>query len=201
MTVDLTDLTQLSGTYDLDPAHTQISFAARHAMVATVRGRFRDFSGVLSLDGADPSRSSAEVTIQTASIDSGVEQRDAHLRSPDFLDVENYPTMTFRSSRTEVNGDEYKLHGDLTIKGVSKPVELDIEYNGTATDPYGNLRVGFDGRTTINRKDWGLGWNVALETGGILVGEKIKVELDISAIRRADQGAQPDPKILADEQQ
>lgn len=201
MTVDLSDLTKLSGTYDLDPAHTQISFAARHAMVATVRGRFRDFSGVLDLDGADPSRSSAEVTIQTASIDSGVEQRDAHLRSPDFLDVENYPTMTFRSSRTEVNGDEYKLHGDLTIKGVSKPVELDIDYNGTATDPYGSLRVGFDGRTTINRKDWGLGWNVALETGGILVGEKVKIELDISAIRRTDQGAPPDPKILADEQQ
>ncbi len=201
MTADTsTDLGQLTGTWDLDPAHTQLSFAARHAMVATVRGRFREFSGVLHLDGEHPTESSAEVTIQTASIDSGVEQRDDHLRSADFLDVEKFPTMTFKSSRAELEGDVATLSGDLTIKDVSRPVELEIEYNGTATDPYGNLRAGFDGRTAINRKDWGLGWNVALEAGGILVGEKVKLELDVSAVKRSEQGAEPDPQVLADEQ-
>lgn len=192
------EIGQLTGAWDLDPAHTVISFAARHAMVATVRGRFREFTGVLNLDADNHANSSAEVTIQTASIDSGVQQRDDHLRGDDFLEAEKYPTMTFKSTRAEVDGDEYKLYGDLTIKDVTKPVELDVEYNGTATDPYGNLRAGFDGRTAINRKDWGLGWNVALEAGGILVGEKIKIGLDISAIKRSEKVQEPMPEKLAD---
>jgi polyisoprenoid-binding protein YceI len=192
------EIGQLTGAWDLDPAHTVISFAARHAMVATVRGRFREFTGVLQLDAQSHANSSAEVTIQTASVDSGVQQRDEHLRGDDFLDVKQYPTMTFKSTRAELNGDEYTLYGDLTIKDVTKPVELDVEYNGTATDPYGNLRAGFDGRTTINRKDWGLGWNVALEAGGILIGEKIKIELDVSAIKRSEKVQEPLPEKLAD---
>ena len=201
MTTDTaTELAHLTGTWDLDPAHTRLSFAARHAMVATVRGHFRDFSGVLFLDGERHENSRAEVTIQTASLDTGVQQRDDHLRSPDFLDVDRYPTMTFRSTRAELDADTYRLHGELTIKGVTRPVQLDIEYNGTATDPYGNLRAGFEGRTTINRKDWGLGWNVALEAGGLLVGEKVKIELDVSAVKRAEQGEPPEPRRLADEQ-
>lgn len=196
-----TSLSNLTGSWDLDPAHTQVSFAARHAMVATVRGQFRDFTGVLRLDGQDPAKSSAEVTIQTASIDTGVEQRDEHLRSGDFLESEKYPTITFKSNRAEADGDEYTLSGDLTIKDTTRPVELTVEYNGTATDPYGNLRAGFEGSATINRKDWGLTWNVALETGGILVGDKVKIGLDVSAVKRGEESAAPEPKQLADEQE
>lgn len=180
----------LSGTWDIDPAHTRLGFAARHAMVATVRGGFAVFSGVLQLDAADPARSSAEVEIDAASISTGNEQRDGHLRSPDFLDVANYPTLTFRSNRAEAVGDtEYRLHGELTIKGVARPVVLGLEFQGSSPDPFGNLRAGFEGRTTINRKDWGLVWNVAIEGGGILVGDKIRIELDVSAVRRVEATA------------
>jgi polyisoprenoid-binding protein YceI len=183
--VTQTHIRELTGTWDLDTSHTRLGFAARHAMVATVRGSFGIFSGVIALDAADPTRSSAEVEIDATSITTGNAQRDAHLRSPDFLDVETYPTITFRSTSAEVVGaDEYRLHGELTIKDQTRPVVLDLEFQGSSTDPYGNARAGFEGRTTINRKDWGLTWNVTLETGGILVGEKVKVELDVSAILR-----------------
>ena len=181
----------LNGTWDLDPSHTRLGFAARHAMVATVRGGFEVFSGTIAIDEANPEKSTAEVEIDAASITSGNEQRDAHLRSPDFLDVENFPVITFRSAYAEVVGDdEYKLHGELVIKGVAKPVTLDLEFQGSSPDPFGNFRAGFEGRTTINRKDWGLGWNVAIEGGGILVGEKVKLELDVSAIKRTDVPAE-----------
>jgi polyisoprenoid-binding protein YceI len=175
----------LSGTWDLDPAHTRLGFAARHAMVATVRGNFAVFSGVLQLDAAEPGKSSAEVEIDAGSVSTGNEQRDGHLRSPDFLDVEKYPTITFRSTSAEADGaDAYKLHGDLTVKDISHPVTLELEFQGSSADPFGNTRAGFEGRTTINRKDWQLVWNVALETGGILVGDRVKLELDVSAIKR-----------------
>jgi polyisoprenoid-binding protein YceI len=178
----------LTGTWDLDPAHTRLGFAARHAMVATVRGGFAVFSGQLHLEEADPTRSSAEVRIDAASIATGNEQRDAHLRSPDFLDAETYPELVFRSTGVQRgdDADEYRVVGDLTVKGVSHPVVFHLEYQGTAVDPFGNRRAGFEAKATINRKDWGLAWNVALEAGGILVGDKVKLELDISAIKRAD---------------
>lgn len=181
----------LTGTWDIDPAHTRLGFAARHAMVATVRGGFDVFSGNIVIDHKNPSASSAEVEINAASISTGNEQRDGHLTSADFLDVEQYPTITFRStSAEEVDPDTYKMIGDLTIKGQSHPVTLELDFQGTGGDPFGNTRAGFEGRTTINRKDWGLSWNVAIEGGGILVGEKVKLELDVSAIKHADTPAE-----------
>ena len=180
-TVDLT------GTWDLDPAHTRLGFAARHAMVATVRGGFNVFSGVIKIDHADPTKSSAEVEIDAASVFTNNEQRDGHLKSGDFLDVENHPKIIFRSSRAEVvSAEEYKLHGELEIKGQAHPVVLDLEFQGSSPDPFGNTRAGFEGRTTVNRKDWGLTWNVAIEGGGLLVGDKVKLELDVSAIKRPE---------------
>lgn len=177
----------LTGTWDIDPSHTRLGFAARHAMVATVRGGFNVFSGHIVIDSANPEKSTAEVEIDAASISTGNDQRDGHLRSGDFLDVENFPTLTFRSSGAEkVDEDEYKMHGELVVKGVAKPVTLDLEFQGSSPDPFGNTRAGFEGKTTINRKDWGLTWNVAIEGGGILVGDKVKIELDVSAIKRAE---------------
>jgi polyisoprenoid-binding protein YceI len=178
----------LSGTWDLDPAHTRLGFVARHAMVANVRGNFAIFSGVLHLDHAEPAKSSAEVEIDAASINTGQPQRDDHLRSPDFLDVEKYPKIIYRSTGAELTDDPdtYKLHGELTIRDQTHPVTLDLEYQGNSIDPYGNTRTGFEGRTTINRKDWGLTWNVTLEFGGIMVGDKVKLEIDVAAIKRKE---------------
>ena len=174
----------VTGDYQLDPAHSRLGFVARHAMVTKVRGQFPDFSGTLHLDEEDPSRSTAEVTVQMGSVETGQPQRDDHLRTSDFFDVEQFPTMSFRSTGAERTGeDRYALTGDLTIKGVTRPVTLDLEYTGVVRDPFGNDRVGFEGRATINRKDWGLVWNVALEAGGWLVSEKITLELDVAAVR------------------
>jgi polyisoprenoid-binding protein YceI len=182
-----TALEQLTGTYDIDAAHSSLEFAAKHAMVTTVRGRFSDFSGTLYLDGANPESSRAEVTIKVASLDSRSDQRDEHLRGADFFDVETYPEITFKSTRAAAgkDDDEYRLWGDLTIKGVTREVELVLTFTGSAQDPWGGQRVGFEGRTTVNRKDWGLNWNVALEAGGLLVSEKVKLSLDIAAVKRA----------------
>jgi polyisoprenoid-binding protein YceI len=178
--------TALTGTWNIDPAHTRIGFSARHAMVATVRGSFTDVTGVLQLNGDDPTRSTAEVTIQTASINTGQPDRDTHLRSGDFFDVEKYPTITFKSTSARAEGDdEYVLVGDLTVRDVTRPVELEITYLGAATDPFGNSRAGFEGSTEISRKDFGLTWNVALETGGFLVSDKVKITVDVSAILQA----------------
>jgi polyisoprenoid-binding protein YceI len=174
----------LSGDYSLDVAHTRIGFSARHAMVTSVRGSFQDFEGTAHLDAADPTKSSAKLTIQVASLTTGQEQRDAHLRSPDFFDVETYPEITFESTDVEqLDGDTYRLVGDLTIKDQTQPVSVDFTFNGSAKDPFGNLRAGFEGRTTVNRKDWGLTWNAALETGGFLVADKVKFEFDVSAVK------------------
>ena len=179
-------LTALTGDYDIDPAHTRIGFAARHAMVATVRGQFGSFTGWAHLDGDAPERSTAELTIDVATLGTGQAQRDEHLRGGDFFDVERWPTITFRSTAVEVVDEEtFRMSGDLTVRDVTRPVTVEFVYQGSAVDPFGNARVGFEGRTTINRKDWGLTWNVALETGGILVGDKIKLEFDVSAVRRA----------------
>jgi polyisoprenoid-binding protein YceI len=174
----------LTGDYEFDVSHTRIGFVARHAMVTSVRGAFGELEGSAHIDAADPSRSSAKVTLKVASINTGSEQRDAHLRSADFFDVDTYPEITFVSTKIEpVDDEEYRVHGDLTVKGVTKPATVELSFNGSAKDPFGNLRAGFEGKTTINRKDWGLTWNAALETGGFLVSDKIKLEFDVSAVK------------------
>lgn len=187
MTVDTTapDLAALTGTWDLDPTHTSLEFAVRHAMVTTVRGRFPGVTGELRIDGSNPTASTASVDVSLASVDTGSADRDAHLRSADFFDVENHPVMSFRSTRVELGRgpDSYRLAGDLSIKGVTREIVLDLTYNGSATDPFGNLRAGFEGTGTINRKDWDLTWNVALEAGGLLVADKVKLTLDVSAVK------------------
>ncbi|MFD0273561.1 YceI family protein [Kitasatospora sp. NPDC127111] len=176
---------ELTGDYVLDPAHTRIGFVARHAMVTKVRGAFHQFEGTAHLDGTDPTRSTAQVVIKAESIDTGVEQRDQHLRTNDFLDAPNHPDITFRSTSVEPRSDsEYRVTGDLTIKGTTRPVTIDFQYTGSAVDPYGNLRVGLEGSAAISRKDFGVTWNAALEGGGVLVGDKIVLEFDISAIKQ-----------------
>jgi len=173
----------IAGDYTLDITHTRIGFSARHAMVTTVRGQFGEFEGSAHLDTTDPAASSAKVNIRAASISTGQADRDAHLRSADFFDVETFPEIGFvTTSVTRADAATWTVTGDLTIKGVTNPVTIDFESTGSARDPFGNLRVGFEGATSINRKDWGLTWNAALETGGVLVSEKIKLEFDVSAI-------------------
>jgi polyisoprenoid-binding protein YceI len=180
-----TSTDQLTGTWTIDTAHSRLGFSVRHAGIATVRGSFTGFEGQLVLDGANPAASSATATVQAASFSTGTEQRDAHIKSADFLDVETYPTLTFVSTEVRPDGDDYVLVGDLTVHGVTRPVEINVEVEGQAVDPFGNTRVGFTGETQILRKDFGLTWNAALETGGVLVGDKVKVTLDISAIKSA----------------
>jgi polyisoprenoid-binding protein YceI len=174
----------LTGDYQLDPAHTRIYFVARHAMVTSVRGYFHEFDGRLHLDEEKPEASTAQVTITVASLDTGQEQRDAHLRSPDFFDVETHPEMRFQSTEiAAVDEDTYRVVGDLTIRDQTKPVTLEVTFNGSAKDPYGNLRAGFEGRGVVNRRDWGLTWNAALETGGFMVSDKVRIEFDVSAVK------------------
>ncbi|AWL40782.1 MULTISPECIES: YceI family protein [Streptomyces] len=181
-------LAALTGDYAIDPAHSSIGFTVRHAMVTNVRGSFGEHEGTLKLDGSDPSRSSASIDVKIASVDTGIADRDGHLVSGDFFDAEKFPLMTFRSTATEALGDDtYRITGDLTIKDVTRPLSIDLEFNGSATDPYGNQRVGFEGNAVILRSDWGLTYNAALETGGVLVGDKIKLNFDISAIKAAPQ--------------
>ncbi|QIJ64899.1 YceI family protein [Streptomyces sp. JB150] len=180
------DLATLTGDYTIDAAHTTIGFTARHAMVTNVKGKFLDFSGSLHLDGTDPSKSSASIDVKMDSIDTGNADRDGHLRSADFFKTDEFPTMTFRSTKAEsLGGDDYRVTGDLSILGVTKPITIDLEFNGAAKDPFGNERVGFEGKATILRSEWGLTWNAALETGGFLVSDKIKLNFDISAIKNA----------------
>jgi polyisoprenoid-binding protein YceI len=179
-TVAVEDIT---GDWTIDPTHTRIGFSARHAMVTTVRGQFGDFDGTAHIDTANPAGSSAKVNIRAASISTGQADRDGHLVSADFFDAETFPELTFVATDVaRADSTTWTVTGDLTIKGVTKPVSIDFESTGSARDPFGNLRVGFEGATTINRKDWGLTWNAALETGGVLVSEKIKLEFDVSAI-------------------
>ncbi|MCX5385891.1 YceI family protein [Streptomyces sp. NBC_00083] len=179
-------LAALTGTYTVDPAHSSIGFTVRHAMVTNVRGSFTDHEGTLILDGTDPAASSATIDVKISSVDTGMADRDAHLRSGDFFDAEQFPLMTFRSTEAKaLGGDTYRLIGDLTIKDVTRPLAIDLEFQGSATDPYGNQRVGFEGAAEILRSDWGLTWNAALETGGVMVSDKVKLTFDISAIKSA----------------
>ncbi len=182
----MTTTQSLTGDYTIDPTHTTIGFTARHAMVTKVRGRFTDVTGSGHFDVDDPGRSHVEVVIQAKSIDTGNPDRDNHLRSNDFLAMDEFPEIRFTSTSAERGtNDHYLVHGDLTIRGVTKPVTIDLEHTGAATDPFGNQRVGFEGSTTINRKDWGVSWNAPLEAGGVLVSDKVTIELDISAVKAA----------------
>jgi polyisoprenoid-binding protein YceI len=183
--------TTLTGDYDIDPAHSRLGFAAKHAMVATVRGQFQVYSGELHLDEENPANSWATVEIDVASVDTGNSDRDAHLRTPDFFDIENHPKITFKSTKAEkVDDDVYSLVGDLTINGKTNPVAVEFEHTGTANDPWGNFRAGFEGKATVKRRDWGLDFNVALDKGGVLVSEKVKLEFDIAAVKRVTDKAE-----------
>ncbi|MFJ1704542.1 YceI family protein [Kitasatospora sp. NPDC088346] len=180
------DLAHLTGDYTIDTTHSRIGFAVRHAMVTNVRGEFTEYEGKLHLDGADPANSTAELVIKVASVNTNQAQRDEHLRTGDFFAAETYPEITFRSTGAEVvDADTYRMHGDLTIKDTTRPVVLDLDFTGSATDVYGAERVGFEGGTTVDRTSWGLTYNAALETGGVLIGEKVKLTLDISAVKAA----------------
>jgi polyisoprenoid-binding protein YceI len=176
--------TSVSGAYTVDPAHTRVGFVARHAMVTKVRGSFKEIEGSGRFDPDNPENISLELTIKADSVDTGSPDRDGHLRSNDFFDMEKYPEIKFVSTGAEkVDDERFRLTGDLTIKDVTNPVTVDFDYNGTAVDPFGNHRIGFEGSTTVNRKDWGLNWNAALEAGGVLVSDKVTLEFDVSAIK------------------
>ncbi|WP_454086070.1 YceI family protein [Georgenia sp. Marseille-Q6866] len=177
-------MTLAPGTYTIDPSHTEIGFTVRHAGISKVRGQFTEFSGDITV-AESFADSAVNVTIQSASVDTRDENRDNHLRSADFWDSENKPTWTFVSTGVEGSGEEFSVLGDLTINGVTKPATLAVEYNGAATDPFGNKRVGFSASTEVSRKEFGLTWNAALETGGVLVGDKIRIAMEISAIAAA----------------
>jgi polyisoprenoid-binding protein YceI len=178
-------------TFQIDPAHTEIGFSARHMMVTKVRGKFTDTRGSVDFDEADPTRSTAEIVIGAASIDTGVGPRDAHLRSADFLDAEQHPELVIRTtSITPRSGGRYTVTADATVRGVTRPVELDAELLGFYTSMQGARRVGVSARTTINRKDWGLDWNVALETGGWLVSEQIAFEIELALEEAAAAAAE-----------
>lgn len=170
-------------TWTLEPNHSVAAFSGRHMMVTTVRGTLGTVNGTIEFDPANPSAARVEASIDTAGLNSGVADRDNHLRSPDFLDVANYPTVDFKSTRVEVTGENTaKVHGDLTIRGVTKPIVIDAEFLGQGVSPFGDTRAGFAGTTKINREDWGLTWNMALEAGGMLVSKDIKIELDVQAV-------------------
>ena len=179
-----TALADVSGEYAVDLAHTRIGFRARHAMVTTVRGTFGEFEGTAHLDTARPEASRVELRMDAGSLDTGQPDRDAHLRSADFLDVEQFPEVTFVSTAVEqLEADVYEVTGDLTIKGRTREVSVEFTLTGSAQDPFGNVRVGFEGALAVKRSDWGLVWNAALETGGVLVSDRIQIEFDVSVIK------------------
>ena len=181
----MSQLTELQGTYVLDPSHTAIGFVTRHAMVTKVRGSFEKYTGTATIDGANPSASTLNVDIKADSINTRNADRDAHVRSGDFLDVETYPEITFRGTDFAVKGDVVDVTGDLTIRGTTKSVTIPFEFQGAAKDPFGNERIGFEGSADISRADFGLTWNAALETGGFLVADKVTLEFEVSAIKQA----------------
>ena len=177
------------GTYELDRGHSGVEFVARHLMISKVRGRFAEFDGRIDIAEV-PQDSSVEVTVQAASVDSGEPTRDGHLRSPDFFDVERYPTIKFRSTRVEPDkSGTWKVQGDLTVRDITKPVTLTVDFDGATRDPWGNERLGFAASTELDREEWGLTWNQPLETGGFLVGKKVRIELGVEAIRSSAEGA------------
>jgi polyisoprenoid-binding protein YceI len=169
--------------WKLDPTHTAVEFSAKHLMITTVKGRITDVEGTIDIDETNPKNSSVAATLKGASIDTRTEQRDQHLRSADFLHVEQYPEITFRSTRIEGERDEFKLTGDLTIRDVTRPITLDVRFEGQQKDPWGNERVGFSATGKIDRRDFGLVWNQLLETGGAVVGNDIKINIEVEAIK------------------
>ena len=174
-------------SWKIDPSHTRAVFSVRHMMISNVHGQFEKVTGEVQFDEAVPGRSHVDVQIEAASINTRDDRRDAHLRSPDFLDAEQFPYLTFKSNKVEVkDAAEGRIHGDLTIKGVTRPVVLEVEYNGQARNPYGLTSAGFTAHTKINRKDWGLTWNVALETGGVLVGDTINIAIELEIIKQVE---------------
>lgn len=176
------DTTTTTRTYIIDKTHSEVDFQVRH-LLTKVRGRFSDFTGSIVFDQEHPERSSASLTIDASSIDTGTPDRDAHLRSDDFFAVKTYPTLTFQSSRVVKTGDDtYDLIGRLTIRGIAREITLPVTYLGTAKDPWGNARASFEASITLNRKDFGLTWNAALETGGFLVGDEVRISLSAQAI-------------------
>jgi polyisoprenoid-binding protein YceI len=185
-TTEFTEFAVLTGEYTFDPNHTRLGFVARHAMVTKVRGSFNTFTGTINIDGEHPENSGVRVTVEVDSVDTRNEMRDNHLRSNDFLDIANYPHLTFASTEIKhLGGNDFEVTGELTIKGVTRTVTVPVEYQGSATDPFGNQRIGFEGSTVINRTDFGVTYNAALETGGVLVGDKITLEFEVSAIKTA----------------
>jgi polyisoprenoid-binding protein YceI len=176
----ISDLTP--GVWNVDPAHSSIGFVARHLMVTKVRGRFTKFTGTVTI-AEDPLKSSVEAEVDLEPVSTGDETRDNHLRSADFFNTEANRTMTFKSTSLKQDGDDYELTGDLTIAGITKPITFELEFEGVNQDPWGNTKAGFEAESEISRKEWGLNWNVALEAGGVLVGDKIKIELDIQAAK------------------
>jgi len=178
--------------YQIDASHSEIQFSARHMMVSKVRGTFEKWSGTVALNPEHPEQTVVDVTIDAGSINTRDAQRDGHLKSPDFLSVEAFPTLHFKSTRVEVTSrDSAKLYGDLTIRDVTKPVVVDVEYQGSAKSPWGTTSYGFSGSTKINREDWGLNWNAALETGGWLVGKEISIEIELELVEVAEPAAVP----------
>jgi polyisoprenoid-binding protein YceI len=178
--------TLTTSTWALDPGHTVAEFGVKHLMVSTVKGRFTEVSGAIELDESDISRSRVDVAINVASVNTHDEKRDAHLRSDDFFAAEQFPQITFTSTKVEPNGkDRLNVTGDLTIRGVTLPVTLDVDFNGRAVSPWGSEVIAYSAETTINRKDFGLNWNIALEAGGFTVGDKVKISIDAEAIKQA----------------
>lgn len=170
-----------AGTYEIDPSHSSVTFQVRHLGLSKVRGGFESFSGRIVIDD-DPTRSSVEVQLDADSFTTSNADRDGHVKSADFLDVEQYPTLTFRSTDVRKVGDDWKLDGELTVKDVSRPVSLDVEFEGAGEDPWGNGRIAFAANGELNREDWGINWNQALETGGVLVGKTVKIAIDVQAV-------------------
>ncbi len=170
-----------AGSYEIDPTHSSASFEVRHLGLSKVRGGFESFSGTVVID-EDPTRSTVEVDLDAASFTTGNEDRDGHVKSADFLDVENHATLEFRSTGVRQDGDDWKVDGELTVKEAARPVTLDVEFEGASEDPWGNGRIAFSATTEVDRSEWGINWNQALETGGVLVGKKVKIVIDVQAV-------------------
>lgn len=186
MTVSTINQSATATSWTLDPAHTSVEFAAKHLMITTVKGRFSDVSGTIKMNEANPATSSVKAVIKAASIDTRTEQRDAHLKSVDFLEVERYPEITFTSTKVEPAGeDRYRITGDLTIHGITKSTVLDVTDEGRTKDPWGGVRAGFSATTRIDRRDFGLTWNQVLESGGVVVGNEIRITIEVEATKDA----------------
>ncbi|MFT3839293.1 MAG: YceI family protein [Myxococcaceae bacterium] len=173
-----------NNTWNIDVSHSAVHFYVRHMVISKVHGRFAKWSGQLEFDPSNPGKASVAVKIDASSIDTQVADRDAHLKSPDFFDVGKFPELSFVSKKVEGSGESLKIHGELTMHGVTKPVVLDAEFSGTGKDPWGNERAGFSAKASLDRRDYGLTWNKALETGGILVGEKVEIAIELEAVKQ-----------------